>query len=396
MYEKINKKVFDMKEIIKKVLGFFMEIIPLKNKIVFESNPDMADNTYAFFRELVAQGYNKKYKCIWLVKDVKINQNKYKYDNVYFQEHKPRNIIGLLRRIWLLYTAKYLISSHSYVQRKRKKQVVIALGHGIPIKSVKKYFMVGKDCDFALCPSARLIDSFCKEFKLEKEHLFICGYPRNDMLFVKNEKLDKLINLDGKKVIMWLPTFRKHCDKTRTDSEFDFPLGIPIIYSEEELRYFNEVLIENNVLLLLKPHPAQDTSVIKMQNLSNFIIITDEMFNSVDAQLYEILACTDALITDYSSVYCDYLLLDKPIAITLDDCEEYSEKNGFAYENIKEILCGNQVYNIAQLRDFVLELSDGIDKHYYDRLKTKQFFNENTNGNYCRCLLEKLINEYGF
>ena len=385
-----------IKKILKKSIGLFMAIIPLKNKIVFESNPDMADNTYALYIKLIEKGYNKKYKCIWLVKDVKKNQRMCKQHNVYFQEIKPQSFIGILKRIWLIYTAKYLVSSHSYIDRKRKNQVVIALGHGTPIKSVQKYFMIGDDCDFTICPSDRLISNFCKELNLDERHMYIGGYPRNDLLFSSKDKLNKLVKRTNEKVIMWMPTFRQHCNRKRTDSEFDFPLVIPIIYSKEELRRFNELLVEKNILLLLKPHPAQDISYIKARSLTNFVVLTDKMISDVEAQLYEILAGVDALITDYSSVYCDYLLLDRPIAITLDDYDEYSKKNGFAYENIKEILLGHQLYNIEQLKKFIDDLSEGRDFYYEDRLKAKEIFNDKISGGYSELLIDKLVKEYNF
>ena len=312
-----------VKKIVKKIVGMFMIVIPLRNVIVLESNPDMADNTYALFKRMIEREYNKKYKFIWLVKDVNACKNKCKIDNVYFEEIKPQTTRGMIKRIWILFTSRFIISSHSYIDKKRNGQVVVALGHGTPIKSVSQYFMMGDDCDFTLCPSESLISSFCKELRLKEKHMFVCGYPRNDMLRKSSGKLAGLLDAKYDKVIVWLPTFRQHSDKNRVDSEFNFPIGIPIIYGIKELEEINNFLKERNVLMMLKLHPAQDTSIIKAATLSNFILLSDKMISDAGAQLYEVLADTDALITDYSSVYCDYLLLNKPIAITLDDFKEY-------------------------------------------------------------------------
>ncbi len=46
-------------------------------------------------------------------------------------------------------------------------------------------------------------------------------------------------------------------------------------------------------------------------------------------QLYEFIHCADALVSDYSSVAIDYLLLDRPLGFTLDDYKEYTQSRGW-------------------------------------------------------------------
>ena len=54
------------------------------------------------------------------------------------------------------------------------------------------------------------------------------------------------------------------------------------------------------------------------------------------------LGSSDALITDYSSVYFDYLLLDKPIGFTVDDMELYIKDRGFIFNNPEEYMPGKR------------------------------------------------------
>ena len=49
--------------------------------------------------------------------------------------------------------------------------------------------------------------------------------------------------------------------------------------------------------------------------------------------MYVLLRNADALITDYSSAYFDYMLLNRPIAFTVEDIEEYRKKRGFVFDN---------------------------------------------------------------
>ena len=193
-----------------------------------------------------------------------------------------------------------------------------------------------------------------------------------------------------------MPTFRKQKNSGRVDSDFDFKLGIPIIYDEKALKEVNDYLVQNNTVLMLKLHPAQDTSIIKASSLSNLIILTDEMLGKSGVKLYEILSDTDALITDYSSIYYDYLLLDKPIGITLDDFEEYTKKNGFPFENVLEILKGEYIYKKDDLIKFIKNVNQGIDEKRADRQVINNLVNKYQKGNYSEFVLNYLIENKKF
>ena len=79
-------------------------------------------------------------------------------------------------------------------------------------------------------------------------------------------------------------------------------------------------------------------------------------------QLYQIVGKTDALLTDYSSICIDYLLLNRPIGFILDDIKEYEKNRGkFLFEDVKRVLAGKHIYNIEHLYSFLKEVSNNID-----------------------------------
>ena len=65
--------------------------------------------------------------------------------------------------------------------------------------------------------------------------------------------------------------------------------------------------------------------------------------------LYEILPHTDMLITDYSSVYFDYLLLNKPIVFINTDLEKYRETRGLLLEPYDQWTPGLKVREFEEL-----------------------------------------------
>ncbi len=60
--------------------------------------------------------------------------------------------------------------------------------------------------------------------------------------------------------------------------------------------------------------------------------LTDSQLFEHGLDFYEVLSAADVLITDYSSVFFDFLLLDRPIIFTPSDQAIYKETRGFLLE----------------------------------------------------------------
>jgi len=96
--------------------------------------------------------------------------------------------------------------------------------------------------------------------------------------------------------------------------------------------------------------------------------------------LYQVLPYTDVLITDYSSIYFDYLLLDKPIIFTPSDIEDYSRNRGLLLEPYDYWTPGPKCYDQDTLQ---YEISKSInDCEYYqrERLELKNIFHKYQDG----------------
>ena len=106
--------------------------------------------------------------------------------------------------------------------------------------------------------------------------------------------------------------------------------------------------------------------------LSNIRILVNSQMEKADVQLNELLAQTYALVSDYSSIYYDYLLLDRPIAITLDDYTAYGEQMGFVFENTLDVLAGAHVYSEKDMYGFVQQVINDEDPFRKDREAIKK------------------------
>lgn len=338
--------------------------LPLRNIIVFESNPDYSCNTYPVFLELKKK--LPRYKMIWMTSK---NTHKHKdVNDVYFYDDK--RYFNKFKSCYYKSFAKVFVSCNRFKKMGsiRDGQISLFLGHGCKTKKTKLK-------DFSYCPGlvvdyvniqSHFFDEVTsEEYEVKKNQLVYLGYPRCDWFYTHNDirKLLLELGIDGDYII-WLPTFRKHAKSPMRDvhSEKYNSLGIPLIYSTEKLLECNSFLAKNNLHVIYKPHPAQDVSGLMKEDLSNIHIIDDELLSNMGIQLYQVIAESKALISDYSSVYFDYLLLNKPIATTIDDIEQWKKGVGFAYdlESMYQ-LSTEQIANLDDLYSFIQNVI--IDKN---------------------------------
>ncbi len=389
----MNCEVNDVKDLIKKIVRLFFAKCKIKNVIVLESHADYSANTKTLFEYMIKKYINDKYKFIWFVDDAsKFNHIKIK--NVKFismwGKNNKRNLIQHLRYILILKNTKFILFSNRSIPKVNPKTISIYLNHGTPLKKVKNIKLISDDVDYALCASPFCIDITEDQLHLKKKQLICIGNPRDDTLFLTDRKIkqSKLGYKNNEKIIIWLPTFRQNVTTKRKDSNFIFPLGIPIIYNESQLNQLNKLLKEKNIVILLKPHPVQDLSIINSKKLSNIQVINDNDLMKKDIELLELFAITDGLITDYSSVYFEYLLTNKPIAFTLDDYKEYSLSKGFVFDNPLKYMAGDKIYKFNDMKKFINNIASNIDNYYEERQKMNNLFNQYQDSNSCQRFID--------
>jgi len=160
------------------------------------------------------------------------------------------------------------------------------------------------------------------------------GYPRNDILFgwpdpggishrlawinVDEQALDtvKAARNAGQKVCLYVPTFRKDMNGT-----FEKVLDLSRLSAFAQKR---------NLLVVLKLHPFMHghCRISQYSNLIEYAPLGD---------VYPLMAHCDLLITDYSSIFFDFLLLDRPIIFFPYDLEQYLKQDRamyFSYETM--------------------------------------------------------------
>lgn len=162
---------------------------------------------------------------------------------------------------------------------------------------------------------------------------------------------------------------------------------VPILHSEDFIK-INDYLKEKGVKIVVKLHPVQDLDKYDMMEMSNFILLSHAEFVKRGMDLYKFMTQCDALITDYSSIFYDYLLLDRPIAFTEDDLEDYSDVRGFAVDDPQGYKPGYRIRNLKNLYEFIDCLLTNTDFYKEERKRVNELVNEYRDGNFCQHILD--------
>lgn len=370
---------------------------PLKNILLFRSGPhasayipgmDFADNARALFEYMLQQGWTDKYQFVWLVKNPQEYSARYQqYDQVNFLpwDGAVSEDIEVRESYYeALCLAKYIFFTDAYgfARHARKDQIRVQLWHGCGIKGRAFFSLCENRYEYTTVIGDMYARLHAKDYGLRAEQVLVTGYPKDDWLFhpCKNWQ-DKFHIPQAAKYIFWLPTFRAAAVEglaKLTVQEGTGETGLPIVRSAAMLRELNSTLQAKNVVLLIKLHPFQKREAVSAEAMSNIRFLENEDLRRHDVQINELLGHADALISDYSSAAVDYTLLDRPIAFTLDDCEDYKNSRGFNWPNVLDYLPGEEIYDFADFLAFVSAVTEDRDLCREKRRKLRSLFHKYT------------------
>lgn len=389
--KKITHKIYEKTIIFNK--NFFGKIDD--KLIVFSSEPDFSDNSRVLFEYLQKNDFADKYKFVWIVKESdKFRDTAYKYKNTVFISKNDEYMYQSREVLENLLKAKFYFGTHIRQKRLRKAntgQTIVNLWHGCGFKDTQE--MPWNDAfDYMLVPGDVFIETKSKFFGCDKGMILPIGYPRYDLFFTKSLVASEFASLFKQnpqtKLIIWMPTFRKTDKNKYPEEQIDYDYPIPSLRSDDDMLKLDIFCRKKNVVILIKKHLYQKNFGIDSSALTNIVFIDESNFSEKNVQMYEFLPFTDALISDYSSISIDYLLLDKPIGFTLDDYDMYKKTRGFVFDDPRDYMPGNHIYNFKELCSFINDISENKDKYSSERKNVKQHTNKYDN-NFCKRITER-------
>ena len=358
-------------------------LLPLRGDIlVFRTERDFCDNGRALYEYLMALDDKKRF-FVWVVEEPKLYAER--QNTVFVSPYK-----GLgLKFYYYLAVAKNLIETHNLTQvQLRPGQNYISLWHGMMIKKGKSSNVSRKEqkpiFNYLLNSSDRTARQQAEFVGCDEKYVVSLGFPRNDVLLKNNTsgKENPLIqNHSYNKVIIWMPTFRSSVNPYLSETSIDTDTGLPLLKDVKAVQEISDFCRSIDVLLIVKIHHLQAEKKIFNQQFESILFVQDDELFDKDIQLYEMLGKTDALITDVSSVYVDYLLLNKPMGFVLTDLEDYKKTRGVLFDNLLDLLPGQFIYTMDDMKQFLQNVCDGVDNFEANREEVKHFFHDHPDGN---------------
>ncbi len=321
--------------------------------ILYESyhGKSATGNPYALFLEMMNDVRFKDYSHIWILTNPQA-----------FKKLQKSNVRLIKRDSYLhsyyLLKSKYLINNTTFLPHVNVKetQVYINTWHGTPLKTLGKdvKFSYGNSrnvcknllqTDFFISPNRYTTERFLKSNDVDALYsgkIIENGYPRNDLSRLSEEKkanLTRELNLDRtKKVLLYAPTFRgSHLSAKSSDEVFA------------------------RFVKLLKSNYGYKYNILTKLHHINYGVELDVKIVPETLDTNEVLGLVDVLITDYSSIAFDFLLLKKPILYYVFDLEEYSKERGL-YLDMKEM-----PGVVCKTENGAMEELEGIDSFMINR-----------------------------
>jgi CDP-glycerol glycerophosphotransferase (TagB/SpsB family) len=281
---------------------------------------------------------------------------------------------------YLFLTSRYIFAAHwKFPKYYTKDQVIVNLWHGVGHKKIA--LLRGKPglfANYTVATSTLTQKAFTESFGNPMNTVIISGYPRNDMMLRAFADRDKLKGqIDGNlkryaKILVWLPTFRT--DTVASHGSDGVAIDNPFQIADFDIGRFNDLLVKHNVLCVVKPHPL-DTKRSDDHSHSHILVVDDEWLWKQKITLYHLVACTDIVVSDVSSIIVDYLLLDKPVICFSTDFDEYEESRGFYFDDMENWLPSKLIRTEPEFLSYLNNLLlTGVDPWQKQRLKLKDAF----------------------
>lgn len=362
------------------------------NRILYQSRDgkSMSDSPYAIFKYLISNPKYENFTHVWACESNEVR----KYYKKKYKHLKQVQFVVIHGKEYLqeLAQCKYLFnnSSFSVYFTAKPNQIYVNTWHGTPLKhlgldldnsllaiqNLTRNFLNTK---YMLTQNKHTTEVFKRAFQLDGlyDGVFIeDGYPRTDLTINKSrnemeqEIVEKGISLNKRKTLLFAPTYRGN-------------FMDPADNIDELLNSIQNLEYQTDYNILLKVHPFLYNNIIEDGRFTKYLIP-----DKIDPN--EILSVADLLVTDYSSIFFDFLVTNKPIIFYTSDYEKYAKERGL-YMNV-DSLPGPTTTNITDLIESINHNLFNEEK-YIERYKNyKKQFVPHDDGKVTKRLVDKIIN----
>lgn len=337
----------------------------------------------------------------------------------YVRDHVPEvtplfviNDAGLREKLSSVYGEKYFIETETSAGMKKalgagvwftsaglpvygtgllRRRMIVNLWHGVPLKKIalldpnlgklsrfyfKKIFSENYTC--ILTTSRSLIPLMAESFAVPENKIRVWGQPRNDGMFQAKDRRKLLREIYGelpeyRRTVLYAPTFRDYGEVRL------FP------FEDFDMERLEKFLEKEKMIIFVRTHIAEKAAAGPYLG-ERIRFLGEEQAEDVTGML----DIFDCLVTDYSSIYIDYLLTDHPMIFLPYDRQEYMAGRGMNFE-YDEVTPGPKP---RTMEEFLTCLVSDSDSWKAERARVNRLFNDirkPCSADICGRILKKLI-----
>ncbi len=376
----MNKNRYNRLRLILFLVGLPFSILGLfwtrdKKRIIFNSQNNIHFNQNTKYLFLYFLREEKEYEVRFVINDDDLRAGLInKYGDYFIDSMSLKNILYILgAKTWVTSALETPIGGFLHKFRRN----VFHLGHGAPLKNIGKgenelsllkkiyYSLIKYNFSYFFSTADIFNEVWRKCLDIRAEQVVILGQARNDVsVHYENEMLTKNLLDSNFKHILYAPTWRPYGDTQL------FP------FDDFNIQELDAFLTEQKIKIHLRLHPDFDDKSIDLVGVKNVTLLSADKVSDIN----ELLFSFDMLITDYSSIYTDYILTKKALLFLPYDIDEYTEKIGFVFD-YNQYTAGPKP---KSMKKFLFELEQLlVDESYYldDRERVSKIFNKYSKDN---------------
>ncbi len=322
--------------------GAAQRIVPARpRRVLYASMPDYADSAHPVFLHLLDT--RRDLEHVWLLRDEDVAE---RIRSDFAASGGAARGHRLVLRPWTMRSylsflrCRYVFHTHGVYgfSPPRRGRVQVCLWHGMPVKAIRRlhrgdhgYYPVHGTFHLATSSFFRYV--IAGVFDAHPDDVLVCGLPRNDVLKGKvaprhdRAAIADQLGLDAsKRWVLWMPTHRSEPGAAGTAAKRTFLEAV----DPELVAALDGSAADEGAEVIVKLHPFDLLNDQQVDlGRDHLRLLTAPQWAATGIQLYDLVAASDALITDVSSIFIDYLHTGNPIGVLGFDAATYTRETLF-------------------------------------------------------------------
>ncbi|MFC1559169.1 CDP-glycerol glycerophosphotransferase family protein [Gemmatimonadota bacterium] len=371
-----------MNSVLLQVVRLFLNVFHLLSYLVFKNNKlwlfsawygnRFLDNPKYLYKYALLQGTDVK--AIWISKNRKLLNEVRRAGFICEYAYSPKGLWYQLRAGVVIFT--HSVEADFFAPAIATHVKRVQTWHGVPIKKIgfddemsrttrqrirlkiRLFPYLTDRCDIVFACSEFDRDIYASAFKVSYDNIYVTGYARNDILIETSSKTQYSDNNEMK--IIYMPTLRGRQGSDYHllhDAGFDYDM-------------YDAMLNKYKMSFHIRLHPVQNITDYDKECIDRCRSI--HLVTEVD-DIYEVLGQYDVLISDYSGIYFDYLLLDRPILLAPIDFNEYLQTDREHYRAYEEFCPSPACYSWNDVIDRLVDKPIVTDRQKELKLRFHQY-----------------------